>query len=344
MLLRYITPVLTHGKLIQNNIPALFGAINHTDIMQVRCIKKHWNPKYKKERREKVIKMKLPTFDDDKSDPTQMSKEEIRTRMKEHGFLPQKPWQERPAFISSTPGIFESYIAPEGDGKYSAITKEGAKQKFTFLEKKSKSLLAIRKIKSFDDLFRTSDFVEEALEIYQKAHEALVAKDEEKLIQYVTEVAYPKLTHNMMDKTVHWKFLESLEPARVVHARTTDVLTKQNIFAQLTVRFHTQQILAIYDRFGRLIQGSEILRKDVLEYIVFEKHMANEYGTWRIHGKIIPPWMTSTDISEGTYVLPKEKSDPVSTDPSPAEATLVEDTPKDVPKDVSKDAASTQFA
>lgn len=35
--------------------------------------------------------------------------------------------------------------------------------------------MAIRKIKSFDDTFKTSFFVDEALDIYQKAHEALVA-------------------------------------------------------------------------------------------------------------------------------------------------------------------------
>ncbi|XP_012224429.1 large ribosomal subunit protein mL45 [Linepithema humile] len=341
MLLRYVTPVFTYGKCIQNNVPALFSAINYTDITQVRYINKHWNPKFKKERRQKVVKIKLPDFNENEDkDSTEMTTEEMRSKMKEHGYIPQKPWQERPAYISCTPAIFESYVAPEGDGKYSAITKEGAKQKFTFLEKKGKSLLAIRKIKTFDDLFKTSYFVEEALEIYQKAHEALAAKNRKKLLEYVTETAYPKITHNMMNKTIHWKFLESLEPARVVHARTTDVISKENIFAQLTVRFHTQQMLAIYDRFGRLIQGSEILRKDVLEYIVFERHMANEYGTWRIHGKIIPSWMTPTDIAESTYVLPKEKRDPEPTGPPPVEATLVEDTPKDV----SKDATSTQLA
>lgn len=53
-----------------------------------------------------------------------MEKEEIRSRMKEFGFIPQKMWQERPSFITSTPTIFEAYVAPEGDGKYSAITKE----------------------------------------------------------------------------------------------------------------------------------------------------------------------------------------------------------------------------
>ncbi|CAL1673903.1 unnamed protein product [Lasius platythorax] len=334
MLSKYINSVFTYGKFMQNKL-SLLGAINYpNDFTQVRYINKHWDPKWKKLRRAKVIKIKLPSFDDDKDDSTKMSKEQMRSRMKEYGFSPQKAWQERPTFISSTPTIFESYVAPEGDGKYSAITKEGAKQKITFLEKKSKSVMAIRKIKSFDDTFKTSYFIEEATDIYQKAHEALAAKDKGKLIKYVTETAYPKMIHNMMDKTIHWKFLESLEPARVVHARTTDLITKENVFAQLTVRFHTQQILAIYDRFGRLIQGSEILRKDVLEYIVFEKHLANEYGVWRIHGKVIPSWMTLTDIAEGTYVLPKEEQDPVSTEPHPVEATLVEDTSKDTPKNV----------
>ncbi|XP_014467772.1 PREDICTED: probable 39S ribosomal protein L45, mitochondrial [Dinoponera quadriceps] len=330
ILLKYINPKCIYRNCLQNNSPALFTFINCTnDITQIRCIKKHWNPKFKKERGAKVIKMKLPSFEDKDEDSTKLDKEQMRSHMKEYGFVPQKHWSERLSFLSCTPLIFESYIAPEGDGKYSTITKEGAKQKFTFLEKKSKSLLAIRKIKTFDDAFKTSDFVEEAIDIYKNAHNALAAKDKEKLLQYVTETAYPKMIHNMMDKTIHWKFLESLEPARVVHARNTDVITKENIFAQITVRFHTQQILAIYDRFGRLMQGSEILKKDVLEYIVFEKHLSNEYGIWRIHGKIIPSWMTPTDISEGTYVLPKEKHDLVPTEPPPVEATLVENTPKD---------------
>ncbi|XP_011871256.1 PREDICTED: probable 39S ribosomal protein L45, mitochondrial [Vollenhovia emeryi] len=333
MLLRRAAPIFTYGKLLQDNLPVLVAAVNcPNNSAQVRYIRKHWDPRWKKERRQKVIKVELPKFDKEEDDPTNMTKEQIRSRMKEHGFLPQKPWQERPAYISNTSTIFESYVAPEGDGKFSVITKEGVKQKYTFMEKKGKSLMALRKIKSFDDTFKTSFFLEEALEIYQKAHEALAAKNRQELLKYVTELVYPKITHNMMNKTVHWKFLESLEPARLVHARTTSVLTKENVFAQLTVRFHTQQILAIYDRFGRLIQGSEILRKDVLEYIVFEKHLANEYGEWRIHAKIIPSWMTSTDVAEGTYVLPKKEPEP--TEPHPVEATLTEVTPKDTPKDV----------
>ena len=51
------------------------------------------------------------------------------------------------------------------------------------------------------------------------------------------------------------------------------------------------KILAIYDRFGRLSYGSEKLAKDCLEYVVFEKHIADEYGCWRLHGKILPDWV-----------------------------------------------------
>lgn len=51
------------------------------------------------------------------------------------------------------------------------------------------------------------------------------------------------------------------------------------------------KILAIYDRFGRLAYGSEKLAKDFLEYVVFENHIADEYGCWRLHGKILPDWL-----------------------------------------------------
>lgn len=61
------------------------------------------------------------------------------------------------------------------------------------------------------------------------------------------------------------------------------------------------QSLAIYDRFGRLMHGSEIIAKDVLEYVVFEKHLSNQYGVWRIHAKIIPDWLPPKEPSRATF-------------------------------------------
>jgi len=87
----------------------------------------------------------------------------------------------------------------------------------------------------------------------------------------------------------------------------------------VTVRFHTQQTLAVYDRFGRLMYGSEVVAKDVVEYIVFEKHIADLYGLWRIHEKIIPDWMPPREPGKKTYFKPIEPP-PVSTTPAITES------------------------
>lgn len=50
---------------------------------------------------------------------------------------------------------------------------QGAKQKFEFLGKKSKSMMALRKLRQFDEEFDPKDFVEEAQKIYVNAHKCL---------------------------------------------------------------------------------------------------------------------------------------------------------------------------
>lgn len=51
------------------------------------------------------------------------------------------------------------------------------------------------------------------------------------------------MIHNIDGKTLRWSFIKSIEPPRVVHARVTDIITQDNLFAQLTVRFHSQQVI-----------------------------------------------------------------------------------------------------
>ncbi|XP_014278875.1 large ribosomal subunit protein mL45 [Halyomorpha halys] len=268
--------------------------------------RKHWNPKFKKLRGLKFIKVKLPDEDVINKSPEELTKEQLKTQMKEMGILPSRPWNEKPVYISSTGGTFEPYVPPEGDGKVSVITTQGAKQKLEFIEKKSKSMMAIRKIRSFEEEFDVPDFLDEAQNIYINSYSSMMNKDRDKLIQFITERAYPEVVNNIGDKTIHWEFLESIELPRVVHVRCTDVITKENIFSQITVRFHTKQKLAIYDRFGRLMHGSETVPKDVLEYVVFEKHLANRYGRWRIHDKIIPDWMPPKEPLKRTFAITTE--------------------------------------
>ncbi|KAK2727189.1 large ribosomal subunit protein mL45-like [Artemia franciscana] len=261
---------------------------------------KHFLPKFKKLRAMKVVRVEVPSFDE----KTQPTSEEIRTKMKERGLVPPRMWQEKPVFIASTGGIFEPYVPPEGDGKISPVTLGGAKQSLLKVGKKGTSLLAIRKIKSYDEDFDSSDFADEAQEIYINMHHSLAEKDEEKLHNLVTEHAFPSVTANTDKNRIRWSFIKSLEPPRVVHARVTNVMTDDNVFGQVTVRFHSQQTLAVYDRFGRLMHGSEITVKDVLEYVVFEKHLSNQYGVWRVHDKIIPNWMPPKEPTYRTYIKP----------------------------------------
>ncbi|CAH2054087.1 unnamed protein product, partial [Iphiclides podalirius] len=283
---------------------------------------KHFNPKFKKERAAKYLKVDLPNPNESYQD---MAPEKMRQKMKERGILPPRPWMERPIYISATGGVFEPYVPPEGDGKASLVSTTRAKQTVQLLEKKSKSMMAVRKIKSFEEDFSTGEFCTKAQDIYIKAHEALAVDDKSALRLHVTEKAYPEFRHNSRLKTIRWKFIESLEPPRVVHARCTDIVSKENIFGQVTVRFHSRQQLAVYDRFGRLLHGSEILAKDVLEYIVFEKHLANMYGTWRIHAKIIPDWAPPKDPSMLTRVLPEPELEALPPPQAEAAAPAIAD-------------------
>lgn len=170
-------------------------------------------------------------------------------------------------------------------------------------------MLAVRKIRAYEDDFSPNTFAETAQDIYIRAHEALMSDNDKAICEYVTERLLPEITVNTKNKTIRWKFLGSIEPPRVVHARQTHLIQKENVFAQVTVRMHTQQTLAIYDRFGRLMHGSEILAKDVLEYVVMEKNISNLYGEWRMHDKIIPPWAEPKQPSPTTYRFIEREDD-----------------------------------
>uniref|UniRef100_A0A8U8BFD3 Large ribosomal subunit protein mL45 n=1 Tax=Geospiza parvula TaxID=87175 RepID=A0A8U8BFD3_GEOPR len=77
---------------------------------------------------------------------------------------------------------------------------------------------------------------------------------------------------------------------------------KQKLHSLVTERCYP--ILAIYDRFGRLMYGGEEIPKDVLEYVVFERYLVNPYGAWRMHGKIVPEWAPPKDPIIKTVMIP----------------------------------------
>ncbi|KFW78240.1 hypothetical protein N305_07138, partial [Manacus vitellinus] len=202
---------------------------------------------------------------------------------------------ERTFYLASTADIMDPYVPPEGDARLSTLSKEGLKQKMDKLKQTAASQLALRKIKDHDPDFSTKTFPEKAQEIFIEAHNSLANFNKQKLHSLVTERCYPDMVRGNRYKTIRWRFVESLEPPRVVHVRCDSLVNRGNLYGQVTVRMHTRQILAIYDRFGRLMYGGEEVPKDVLEYVVFERYLVNPYGSWRMHGKIIPEWAPPKD-------------------------------------------------
>ncbi|XP_062304813.1 39S ribosomal protein L45, mitochondrial isoform X2 [Osmerus eperlanus] len=201
-------------------------------------------------------------------------------------------------------GVFDPYIPPEGDSRLSSLSKEGLKQRTEQIRQSAASQLAIRKIKEHDTTFTTKEFPGHAQGIYIEAHNALTQFNKEKLHSLVTERCYPEMTRANRYKTLRWTFVESLEPPKVVHARCPEMVSKGNLYGQVTLRIHSRQTLAIYDRFGRLMLGSEEEPKDVLEYLVLERHLINPYGRWRLHGKIVPAWAPAKDPIIKTVMIP----------------------------------------
>ncbi len=71
----------------------------------------------------------------------------------------------------------------------------------------------------------------------------LFSRDNEKLLEYVTEHGYSKMWLNMKFKTIKWEWLESIEQPTVAHMVTRPMIKKDNIYAQVTVRLHSKQVI-----------------------------------------------------------------------------------------------------
>ena len=50
------------------------------------------------------------------------------------------------------------------------------------------------------------------------------------------------MTKGLSTKTLQWKYIETLEPPRVVKMRTPIMITDDNFYGQVTVRFHSKQV------------------------------------------------------------------------------------------------------
>ncbi|XP_054032742.1 39S ribosomal protein L45, mitochondrial [Dryobates pubescens] len=240
----------------------------------------------------------------------ELSPEQKEQRLRSSGFILPEERVERSFYLASTAAIADPYVPPEGDARHSALSRPGLGQQLEQLKHSAASRLALRKIKDHDPNFSPKAFPEQALEIFIEAHNCLSNFNKQKLHSLVTERCYPELVRGNRYRTIRWSFLGSLQPPRVVQLRCHSLVSKGNLYGQVTVRMHSRQVLAIYDRFGRLMYGGEETPRDVLEYVVFERHLVNPYGTWRMHGKVVPAWAPPKGPIIKTVMIPGPALDP----------------------------------
>ncbi|CAL8091760.1 unnamed protein product [Calicophoron daubneyi] len=249
---------------------------------------------------------------------------EMRQRLRRNGLLPPIIFHDRPINIGHTGQVTDPYVPPEGDGRSSLLSSKRVVEEAEVLKKKGKSYRETMRIRRHEPTFTTNNFVNEAESIYKEAHGLLqdFAKNESRLFDLVTERAFAEMTTGLKFRTLRWNFIQSIEPPRVVQVRTQELMAKDNLFGQVTVRFHTQQTVAIFDRFGRLLYGNPVIPVDVLEYVVFEKHITDEYGIWRMHAKIRPSGAPPLALYHPTQRLLPPKSDAQTTPVSEHESAV----------------------
>lgn len=265
----------------------LLGAPKVTTIQcRYKNFNRHRDPKYRTERARKVWKIELPDFDKMRLDETNLSAEQIRSKLKEKGVAPPRPWDERTVYSPCTMMVIDPYKPKDDEGKSSSLV-DRLKSPLSSGKDLIQHRQEVSQIRSFEgEEFDLSEFAKQSIDIYVKAHKALADKDNNQIFDYVTEHCFPVMTAGLERNTIIWKYLGLIEKPEAVHVRSGDLLGKGDKYAQITVKMHTKQILAIYDRHGRLILGSPVDVKEVHEFVVFEKYLANEYGQWRIHHRM----------------------------------------------------------
>lgn len=259
---------------------------------------------FRKLRGKKTILMDLPDYDEQK-EMDSLPPDRLRIELLKKGINPYKDvspraWQEAQITNSSFYAVIDPYVTPEE--KLSITTNQLSDSvRAKFAESKDRVLhhwhswrSGSRRIKKKEgfETFSAKTFGPTAEHVYIEAHKALMERNRTELLKLVTEHAFQKMWPDVDEGSLKWELIEVLVPHKVVSVRCSDMpYNSGNDIAQITVRMHTRQKLAIYDRFGKLILGSESQPREVVEYVVFENHIAVVDGKWRLHDKVYPRWI-----------------------------------------------------
>eukprot|EP00118_Oscarella_pearsei_P006416 m.28904 g.28904 ORF g.28904 m.28904 type:complete len:206 (+) comp31094_c0_seq3:162-779(+) len=146
-------------------------------------------------------------------------------------------------FIMSFTGqIVNEYTPPERGYRASLLSKKGWLQRWEAFKMKLVTTYSIGIIKRYAKPFKVIAFAKEAEKLFSEVNTALASSDKKSLLDLTTENAYQGLRKEYHNQKVSWTLVSTVRRPKVVHARVIPVLTKENYFAQVTVRLHTTQV------------------------------------------------------------------------------------------------------
>ncbi|GMS89290.1 hypothetical protein PENTCL1PPCAC_11465, partial [Pristionchus entomophagus] len=312
-----------HHHLESGNLRRFLG-IERSNKAKANRNTHHNERMFRKMRGRKTVLIELPD-DVEQRKQEALPPNKLRMEMLKKGINPfrevqPRTWQEAQVTLQSFYGVIDPYVKNEdplpwlGNGlNLGALKTKGQEVQQSVMHKWQSYKSGTSRIKKKEgfEKFDTKTFGPTADSIYEEAHEALMARNVKGLHGLITEHAYGKMWPDVAEGSIVWRLVDKVEPSKVVSVRCSDHPYKSgNDIAQITVRMHLKQILAVYDRFGHLTVGSETEPRTSLEYVVFENHIAVVDGKWRLHDKVYPRWLDRKEPAQFTMELKEGESRP----------------------------------
>jgi hypothetical protein len=138
-----------------------------------------------------------------------------------------------------------------------------------------------------------STFRDLALDRYVTLNQAKAQGDVRTISQICSgafaAAAKAHVTRRMPNVSFDWKIQKEVTPTQCVSVRTLGGLDpkmgrRRGSYAQILVKFDTEQSLTIHNKAGKLIKDDGAHR--VIEYLVFERKFWEETGPWLIRDQL----------------------------------------------------------
>lgn len=111
-----------------------------------------------------MARVSLPKIDEMRADERTLTPDQIRSKMKEAGVVPHRPWNERPIMLMSTNDIMDEYVPPPSDGSHSLV--DSVKSRGVDIKNKvARKMTALRRIRSYLPDFDFSDVISRVIRL-----------------------------------------------------------------------------------------------------------------------------------------------------------------------------------